>query len=220
MSSLKITYIKHSFTASLKCGVLFTFTFILSTLHLDTLDWWLLMQSVLFKVFEKDVIKTSFIIQQDTLPHSVYRASDYVAKSLKSSALRSVLFDELPSLRGLPQQMSEVVRVVLGVALCGGHPGNGAPVNDTGGNTFNTTNKRKTKKEKNSGRKEMKRFTLGRNISYCLSSSGIIYHERGQSEATARRRLGNRWNLYVDLSTSGRWPTGMRIAGVDRKSVV
>lgn len=31
----------------------------------------------------------------------------------------------------------------------------------------------------------MKRFTLGRNISYCLSSSGIIYHERGQSEATA-----------------------------------
>ena len=106
------------------------------------------MKSVLFEVFEKDVIKTSFIIQQDTLPHSVYRASDYVAKSLKSSVLRSVLFDELPSLRGLPQQMSEVVRVVLGVALCGGHPGNRAPVNDTGGNTFNTANKRKTKKEK------------------------------------------------------------------------
>lgn len=107
------------------------------------------MQSVLFEVFEKDVIKTSFIIvQQDTLPHSVYRASDYAAKSLKSSVLHSVLFDELPSLRGLPQQMPEVVWVVLGVALCGGHPGNGAPVNNTGGNTFNTMNKRKTKRKK------------------------------------------------------------------------
>lgn len=50
----------------------------------------------------------------------------------------------------------------------------------------------------------MKRFMLGRNISYCLSSSGIIYHERGQSEATARQKLENRLNLYVDLSTSGR----------------
>lgn len=50
----------------------------------------------------------------------------------------------------------------------------------------------------------MKRFMLGRNISYCLSSSGIIYHERGHSEATARQKLENRLNLYVDLSTSGR----------------
>lgn len=42
--------------------------------------------------------------------------------------LSSVLFDELPSLGGLPQQVPEVVRVLLGPALGGGHPGNGAPV--------------------------------------------------------------------------------------------
>lgn len=147
------------------------------------------MQSVLFEVFEKDVIKTSFIIQQDTLPHSVYRASDYVAKSLKSSALRSVLFDELPSLRGLPQQMSEVVRVVLGVALCGGHPGNGAPVNDTGGNTFNTTNTRKTKKEKTAGERRWNDSRWGEifHIVYRLRGSFIM------SVGSRRRRRGGDW---------------------------
>lgn len=41
---------------------------------------------------------------------------------------RSVLFEELPPLGGLPQQMPEVVGVLLGLAVGGQRPGHGAPV--------------------------------------------------------------------------------------------
>ena len=71
------------------------------------------------------------------------------------------MLDEPPSLGGLPQQPSVVVRIVLRLALGGGHSGNGVPVGAAGGdntrqrgggNEGEDKNKERGKSEKEIGR--------------------------------------------------------------------
>lgn len=56
------------------------------------------------------------MIYDNTLTQIIFQ----MAKKVQSF----VVFDEPSSLGGLPQNMSEVIRIVLSPTLCGGHSGN------------------------------------------------------------------------------------------------
>lgn len=84
--------------------------------------------------------------------------------------------------------MSEIIRIVFSPTLCGGHSGNRAPVNtETGEKRFNTkkTKKQKTKKQHERGDEKINAEEKRFHIVYHLQRP--ICHERGLSEATARR---------------------------------
>lgn len=90
--------------------------------------------------------------------------------------------------------MSEIIRIVFSPTLCGGHSGNRAPVNtETGEKRFNTkkTKKTKTKKQHERGDEKINAEEKRFHIVYHLQRP--ICHERGLSEATARRdwKTGN-----------------------------
>ena len=77
------------------------------------------------------------------------------------------MLGEAPSLVGLPQRASVVVRIVLRLALGGGHAGNGVPVGAAGGDNTRERGGGKEGEDKNKerGKSEKEESAVQRNES-------------------------------------------------------